>query len=83
MSLPATGYELLALDPEYTGSCPCATFTYDGHRYDAHCWRVCSKCRGCGLHYFNGTKEEAERLARLLTEMDWYGEWSVRQGPLR
>ena len=71
--LPATGYDVLRLDPDFDGSCPCATFTFRGHRFEAHCWRGCSQCEYVGLHYDSSGKALALELAALLTAMDWYG----------
>lgn len=79
--LPETGYEVLGLDPEYIGSCPCATVTVDGERLEMHCWRTCSECDHVGIHYEgNAGAAAAERVKPLLDAMDWYGAWELREG---
>lgn len=70
------GYDILALDPEQDGSCPCFHVVLDdGTRIDGHCWRVtCDQHEGVGLH--GDIPEYTGRLMALkLTEIDWYGEW--------
>jgi hypothetical protein len=73
------GYDLLRLDLDYDGSCPCFMLTLDGTRLEGHCWRVCHRCKGCGIHY-EGDEETALRAKTLLDAIDWYGEWEVRKG---
>lgn len=74
-----TGHDVLALDPFYEGSCPCARFTLDGTRIRLHCWRVCAACEFVGIHY-EGDRAVAERIKPLLDEMDWYGTWPITKG---
>jgi hypothetical protein len=76
---PTTGYELMALDPDYCGSCPCFTVYVNGTTLEGHCWRVCFDCDGCGLHY-TGNKAIAVHAKRLLDAMDWHGEWALKEG---
>lgn len=73
------GYEVLALDPNYIGACPCATFELDGTRIETHCWRTGRSCR----IEFWGDRSVAERIKPLLDDIDWYGEWSIVQGRSR
>ena len=77
--LPASGFALLALDPKYGGSCPCADLVLAEGTYELHCWRVCSQCEGCGIHY-EGSFVIARRMKRLLDAMNWYGRWSIQKG---
>lgn len=77
--LLATGFDVLAMDPHYSGSCPCATVDIDGTRLEMHCWRVCLTCEFVGLHY-SGDRAVAERVKPLLDAMDWYGEWPIVEG---
>ena len=74
------GTEYLALDPEYTGSCPCARFEVEGTRFRAHCWRACGKCQYAGLHYA-GDWAVARRVFEAFVDMDW-GQWELREGLL-
>jgi hypothetical protein len=77
----ADGFDVLALDSEYIGSCPCATVVVDGARLELHCWRVCSACEYVGIHYEGAAgRAAAERIKPLLDEMNWYGEWELREG---
>lgn len=79
--LPANGYALLALDPEFFGSCPCATVVIEGVRLEMHCWRVCDSCEYVGVHYQGSAgRAMAERVKPLLDSMDWYGEWQITEG---
>ena len=79
--LPEDGYALMSLSGEFEGSCPCSTFVFEGFIYETHCWRICAKCDGCGLHYQPGAPiETVAAMRRLLTDMDLYGEWSVVSG---
>ncbi len=80
MSGPTDGYELLALDPKYDGSCPCATVVIDGVKLEMHCWRVCSRCTYAGVHY-EGTagRLAAERAAEMLNAIGW-SEWQTCEG---
>lgn len=67
--------------------CPCFRFEVPGLRAWGHCWRSTfdgyvggCDCEYVGLHYWGDTAD-GDRLAQLLTAMDWYGEWpSVREG---
>ena len=77
MSELLTGHDVLALDRDYTGSCPCAEFELDGAHISLHCWRVCHLCAGCGIHVLSGDRAAAERIKPLLDAMDWYGEWNI------
>ena len=77
--LPDSGYLVLAMDPSFSGSCPCATVTIDGTRLEMHCWRVCDQCEYVGLHYF-GDRAVAQRVKPLLDDMNWYGEWPIVEG---
>ena len=77
MSELLTGRDVLALDPGYDGSCPCAEFELDGAHIVLHCWRVCTACGGCGIHVVRGDRAVAERIKPLLDAMDWYGEWTI------
>lgn len=80
-TLPASGFELLALDPHYDGACPCATVVIDDVRLEMHCWRVCFRCEYVGVHYEGAQgRELAERVKPFLDSMDWYGEWAVTEG---
>ena len=72
-------YAVMALDPEYTGACPCFVATIDGTIIEGHCWRVCFDCEGCGIHY-EGDSTVAEALKPLFDAMDWYGPWEIREG---
>lgn len=74
-----SGYEILALDPNYEGSCPCARFDLGGTEIELHCWRVDPWCAGCGIHY-KGDRAVAESLKPALDDMNWYGEWQVVEG---
>lgn len=80
--LPDDGYALLRLDPEYDGSCPCATIALPSGVYELHCWRVCTDCAGCGLHY-EGDEATALAMKGVLDAMDWYGEWALVRGRRR
>lgn len=73
-----TGYDYLALDPGYDGSCPCARFEVDGTRFEAHCWRLCDRCEYAGLHY-EGDAEVAARVHQAFVAMGW-SDWSLREG---
>ena len=69
------GYDILRLGEEYEGSCPC--FWVHGEDFDieGHCWRPrCDSHEGVGLHA-NVPADIGRRMATLLTELDWYGEW--------
>ena len=72
-------YDVMALDPDYAGSCPCFRAEIEGTLIEGHCWRVCRKCEGCGLHY-EGDRAVVKRLKPLFDAMDWYGKWSIRKG---
>jgi hypothetical protein len=74
-----SGFDVLALDPEYNGACPCAQFILDGTVIELHCWRVDLDHDGCGIH-FDGDRAVAERIKPALDAMDWYGEWTVVEG---
>lgn len=73
-----TGYDYLALDTGYEGSCPCSTFEVDGTRLQAHCWRVCEQCEFSGLHY-EGDRTVANRVLSALRAMGW-SDWSLVEG---
>ena len=73
-----TGYDYLALQPGYEGSCPCSGFVVDDTLFDAHCWRVCTDCTYAGLHY-EGDTAVAERVFAALQSMGW-GEWQLQVG---
>lgn len=75
---PLDGYALLALDPQYEGSCPCAAFEFEGTRFDAHCWRVCRDCTYAGLHY-EGDPTVAQRVLDAFNAMGW-SEWELHHG---
>lgn len=77
--LAQAGFDLLALDPQYDASCPCASFEVAGTKIELHCWRVCFSCEGCGIHY-KGDRDVALSMKPALDAMNWYGEWSVREG---
>ncbi len=80
-TLPATGYDVLALDPYFEGSCPCAMVGIGGVRLEFHCWRVCSQCEYVGIHYEGAEgRAMAERVKPLMDAMDWYGEWPIVEG---
>ena len=81
-----SGYDLLALDPEYTGSCPCATYTGGGVRIEMNCWRTgqyylgggsCGH-RGACVHLWGADETIGHHVKRLLDDMDWYGEWELQ-----
>ena len=77
----ADGYAVLALDPYYSGSCPCATVEVDGQRLELHCWRVCSQCEFVGIHYEGAAgRAAAERVKPLMDGIDWYGKWPIAEG---
>ena len=76
---PETAFEIMARDPDYIGSCTCFTVEIDGTLIEGHCWRVCMKCQGCGLHY-EGDRAVVERIKPLFDAMDWYGKWTIRKG---
>lgn len=40
----------LGLDPEFDGSCPCATIQGEEFLIQAHCWRVHPACEYSGIH---------------------------------
>ena len=70
------GYDILHLDTDYEGSCPC--FWVHGEDFDihGHCWRPnCKKHDYVGLHA-NVPADIGRLMARHLTGLDWYGEWS-------
>lgn len=73
------GFDVLALDPQQDGSCPCFSTTINGTKIEGHCWRVCSRCEYVGLHY-EGDIEIAKAIKPLLDKMNWYGEWPIVQG---
>jgi hypothetical protein len=73
------GRELLYMDPDYCGSCPCATIDLWGTTLEMHCWRVCQKCERCGVHY-EGNREVAEVAKKYLDQMNWFGEWNIVEG---
>ncbi len=72
------GYDYLALDPDYDGSCPCADFEVDGTKFLAHCWRICGRCVHAGLHY-EGDRNVARRVHRAFVRMG-LSEWNLRVG---
>ena len=75
------GYAVLALDPEFSGSCPCATVEIDGQTIQLHCWRVCERCEYVGIHYEGAPgRAVAERIKPLMDGIDWYGEWTIAEG---
>lgn len=81
LQIPQTGFDVLALDPEYGGHCPCAVVVIDGARLELHCWRVCSSCEYVGIHYEGPEgRAAAEKVKPLLDAMDWYGEWPIVEG---
>ena len=60
-------------------ACPCFTILLPGIYAEGHCWRT--SYRGCdceysGVHVY-GERADGERIADLLTAMDWYGEWPL------
>lgn len=72
------GYDILRLDSEYQGSCPCFQVLGDGFAIDGHCWRTCRTCDGVGLHVSSAVPSDVAKLmARHLTDLDWYGKWPV------
>lgn len=75
------GWNVLYMDPEYGGHCPCARVVLDGADLRLHCWRVCDECAGCGIHYVGAVgRAAAERVKPLMDAMDWYGEWALAEG---
>ena len=73
-------YDVMDMDPGYEGSCPCfGPVEIDGTLIEGHCWRVCTQCDGCGLHY-EGDRKVAERLRPMFTALDWYGAWDIAEG---
>lgn len=89
MASAATAMDLPLWDE--APSCPCFNFEVEGFRAKGHCWRswylpdrpsMAGHCDHTyvGLHYW-GDPADGERLAALLTAMDWYGEWpAVKEG---
>jgi hypothetical protein len=80
----STGFDLLALDDDYIGSCPCATVEGDGSRLEMHCWRSSAwsagwQCdhRSTCAHLWGVDQEVASHVKDVLDRMDWYGEWDV------
>jgi hypothetical protein len=81
------GYDVLHLDPNYEGSCPCFSVKEYGRPYapaaieiHGHCWRVDITHPGCGLHVSGINRlgnDAVEHMKRLLDAMDWYGDWTV------
>ena len=81
MSDLADGWEVLALDPEYIGSCPCARVVIDDQRLELHCWRVCGKCQYAGIHYEGvAGRVVAEAIKPLMDAINWYGQWELSEG---
>lgn len=76
-----SGFDVLALDPNYGGSCPCAVVEINGQRLELHCWRVDQEHDGCGIHYEGEKGKAVARIIKpLLDEMSWYGEWAIVEG---
>lgn len=72
-----TGFDVLALDPNYDGSCPCADVVIGGVRLLIHCWRTCSDCTYAGVHFTGPDgREVAERVVPLL-KASWGSEWQT------
>jgi len=66
------------------GPCPCFVIDLPDFRAKGHCWRTswwapgngpCA-CVHVGLHVW-GDELMGRRLADLLTDADWYGEWPL------
>ena len=58
------GYDILNLDPDFEGSCPCF-WVRDGDAYmHGHCWRTCQECEYVGLHVHGISNAAAEAAAR-------------------
>lgn len=78
----ADGHDLKqwATGEDDLSSCPCFTIgPLPGLFVKGHCWR--SSYRGCdcqysGVHVY-GERQDGERIAELLTQMNWYGEWPL------
>lgn len=78
----------MTLDPKYDGGCPCFRIrTTDGVSVWGHCWRICHDCEYSGVHVTGpdtpAVRQLGETLQRLLTAMDWYGEWALQFEPDR
>lgn len=82
MAKAADAYDLPI---ELDDGCPCFEWRTDDLYAKAHCWRgafydekrgrPCG-CPGAGVHVF-GRQKDAQRLAKLLTAMDWGGTWQA------
>jgi hypothetical protein len=70
--------DLLALDPDWDGTCACAHVIVGGTYLDIHCYRVDLEHEGNGIHYV-GDRETAQ-LAKAMLETDWPGEWFIVEG---
>ena len=84
------GFDLLRLDPEYTGSCPCAKIEdeAEGITIETNCWRTFqwyavqnAECdhQGVCAHLWGADEAIAAHVKDVLDAMDWYGEWEVVQ----
>lgn len=51
---------ILKLDPDYDGSCPCASFNLMNCKVQVHCWRThvegCD-CKASGIHIYPEDKQ--------------------------
>lgn len=70
-------------DSDALGPCPCFHLELDALEIDGNCWRphdheLDPNTEGrCCLHLQSGSLEVAQQLQHLLSEMDWYGDWTL------
>jgi hypothetical protein len=71
-----TAHQVLSLDPNYEGACPCATVIASDGYLHIHCWRTCDLCSLAGVHFRGISRLAALRLTALIRR-DWPADWQV------